>query len=101
VAEASRKPKSRLPVAVTAGLSAALVLGGGSMLFSAWRTIHEPYDCLGLEPDDCAMDQEIAVAWAKSQNGLGMVITALGAAAGLALWLTERRRGAPPPRSDA
>lgn len=100
MAEAAPKPKSRVTVAVTAGLSAALVLGGGAMLFSAWRTVHRPFDCLGMAEDDCAMEQEIALAWAKSQNGLGLVITTLGAASGLALWLTERRRHAPP-RSDA
>src|SRR5262245_47418300 len=96
MADAPPKPKSRVSVAVTVGLAAALVLGGGWMLWSSWRTINQPFDCLGMEPDDCAMEQDIAVAWAKSQNGLGLVITTLGAAMGLTLWLTERRRLAPP-----
>jgi hypothetical protein len=89
-------PKGRLALAVTLGLAAALVLGGGGMLWSAWRTTHQPFDCQGLAADDCALEQDIAVAWAKSQNGLGLVVVSLGAAMGLTLWLTERRRRAPP-----
>jgi len=101
VAEPTPKPKGRLVVAVTVGLVAALLLGGGGMLWSAWSATNAPFDCAGMGPDDCALEQDISVAWAKRQGALGIILTSLGAAMGLALWLTERRDAAKRPRSDA
>ena len=91
-------------LAVAVGLVAALLLGGGGMLWSGWRTANRPFDCAGMDPDDCALEQDIQTAWAKRQSALGLILSSLGAAMGVTLWLTERRQRAstpPPPRSDA
>ncbi|HYV44035.1 MAG TPA: hypothetical protein VFA20_04195 [Myxococcaceae bacterium] len=102
MAEPAPKPTSRMVLAVMVGLIGALLLGGGGMVWSAWRTADQPFDCAGMAPDDCALEQDIKVAWTKRQNTLGLILTSLGAAMGLALWLTERRAAAKrPPRSDA
>ena len=92
MAEGGPARKGRLVLAVAVGLCAALALGGGGLLWSGYRTVNRTFDCAELSPEECAMEQDIAQAWAKHQVGLGSILMSLGAAMGLALWLTERRR---------
>jgi hypothetical protein len=96
--ESAPAPKGRLQLAVAVGLAAAMTLGGGGMVWNAWRITSNPFDCAGMTQDDCAMEQDIAMSWAKTQNNMGLILAVVGIGMGLTLWLTERRRdtGAPP-----
>ncbi len=84
--------KNRLILAVAVGLCAALGLSGAWLLWSGSRTAKTPPDCAELTSEECALEEDIAQAWAKRQVSLGAILMFAGGAMGLALWLTERRR---------
>jgi hypothetical protein len=96
VAEEAPAPGSRLLLAVAVGLCASLALGGGWLFWSGIRTLNQPQDCAERSPEECAMEQDIAFAWANRQVTLGTILVVVGGALSLTLWLTERRRDAPP-----
>ena len=92
MADGAPARKNRLILAVAVGLCAALALGGGWQMWSGYRTANRTIDCAQLAPEECALEEDIAAAWAKRQVGVGTILMTLGAAMGLTLWLTERRR---------
>lgn len=96
MADGAPPRSNRIVLAVAVGLCAALGLGGGWLLWSGARTANQPRDCAGLSQEECALEDDIARAWAKRQVGLGSILMFLGGAMGLTLWLTERRQGATP-----
>jgi hypothetical protein len=95
VAEGEPAPRSGLLLAVAVGLCASLALGGGWLFWSGYRTLNQPQDCAERSPEECAMEQDIAFAWADRQLTLGTILVVIGGALSLVLWLTERRRDAP------
>ena len=96
MAEGAPAPKSRLLLAVAVGLCASLALGGGWLFWSGTRSLNRIQDCAGRSPEECAMEEDIAFAWADRQVTLGTILVVVGGALSLTLWLTERRRDAPP-----
>jgi hypothetical protein len=79
---------------VAVGLCAAVVIGGAGLTWSGYRTVNRPADCAELTPEECAMEENIAEAWAQRQVSVGTILMGLGTLMGLALWFTERRRAA-------
>jgi hypothetical protein len=86
--------KDRLILAVAVGLCGALALGGVWLLWSGSRTANKPPACAELSSEECALEEDIAQAWAKRQVSLGAILMFAGGAMSLTLWLTERHRAA-------
>jgi hypothetical protein len=78
----------RLLGAVAAGLCGALIIGGAGLLWSGVRAVTSSYDCMGMPPDECAMEREIATAGGRDQVHVGALFTVVGA--GLAIWLWRK-----------
>ncbi|HVE87573.1 MAG TPA: hypothetical protein VND93_32170 [Myxococcales bacterium] len=87
-------PASGFIWAVAVGLCAAFLIGGAALGWAGYRTVSRPFDCGGLAQDECVMEQDIALGWARYQLGFGIGLVALGTAMVLWLWYTERGRPA-------
>jgi hypothetical protein len=103
MAEPAQNPPDRgagLVRAATLGLTTGVIIAGLVLVGVGLRNRLVPPDCHGLTRDECDLQIEIAVTFARTQLGLGFGFAALGAG-GLA-WLAveerrKRRQSDPPP----
>ena len=76
------------------GLILGLLLGGVALLALGAIRVMRGFDCAGLTPEECALDREIAVSFARRQVWVGGALALMGIA--VFMWTRGRLAGAQP-----
>jgi hypothetical protein len=84
-------PRARLLRAAAIGLAAGFFLGGLYLLAVGGRSIAFGVDCAGATPEQCALERELAVQFARRQVLTGGALALLAVA--IAMWIRARFGG--------
>jgi hypothetical protein len=70
---------SQLVRAAAVGLGAGLFLGGAALMAMGARSVWFEIPCDRLSSEECAVERELAISWARWQSlwGLGLLLLAL------------------------
>ena len=70
------------------GLILGLLIGGVALLAVGAVRVVRGFDCAGLTPEECALDGEIAVSFARRQVWVGGALALMGVA--VFMWARAR-----------
>ena len=94
-----RRASSSVVRGALLGLVAGLLVGGLSLFAVGARTVIAGVDCGSLTPEECALEREITLSFARRQVWVGGALALMGVA--VFIWgrahLTGGRRESQPP----
>jgi hypothetical protein len=90
----SPPPHFSLRRAVLLGLCLTGLVGGAFVMGSGLRALATPLECGDMPPEECALERELAVGFARRQVIAGAALALLG----IALLFPLRDAYRPPPR---